>query len=44
MAPYLVAARAKRVLGSMLMRGFTTVRDAGGADSGIAEAVRQDDF
>jgi len=44
MSPYLVAARAKRVLGSMLMRGFTTVRDAGGADWGIAEAVRQDDF
>jgi imidazolonepropionase-like amidohydrolase len=44
MSPYLVAARAKRVLGSMLMRGFTTVRDAGGAEWGIAEAVRQDDF
>ena len=44
MSPYLVAARAKGVLASMLMRGFTTIRDAGGADSGIAEAVRQDDF
>ncbi len=44
MSPYLVAARAKRVLSSMLMRGFTTVRDAGGADWGLAEAVRQGDF
>jgi imidazolonepropionase-like amidohydrolase len=44
MSPYLVAARAKRILSSMLMRGFTTVRDAGGADWGLAEAVRQGDF
>ena len=37
----LVALQAGRVLRSMLMRGFTTVRDAGGADGGLAEAVAQ---
>jgi len=37
----LVALQAGRVLESMLMRGFTTVRDAGGADGGLAEAVAQ---
>jgi imidazolonepropionase-like amidohydrolase len=33
-------AYAGQVLKAMLMRGFTTVRDAGGADAGIAEAIR----
>lgn len=42
--PYLVAAEAKGVLEAMLMRGFTTVRDAGGADWGLAEAVRRGHF
>jgi imidazolonepropionase-like amidohydrolase len=37
----LVALEAGRVLEAMLRRGFTTVRDAGGADWGIAEAVRR---
>jgi imidazolonepropionase-like amidohydrolase len=37
----LVAHEAGRVLESMLRRGFTTVRDAGGADWGLAEAVRR---
>jgi len=36
----LVAFEAGRVLEAMLRRGFTTVRDAGGADWGLAEAVR----
>lgn len=40
-SPYLVAARAGRVLRGMLMRGFTTVRDAGGADSGLRQAVAE---
>jgi imidazolonepropionase-like amidohydrolase len=40
MPPYLVAAQAKTVLQGMLDRGFTTIRDAGGADWGLAEAVR----
>jgi imidazolonepropionase-like amidohydrolase len=37
----LVAMHAARILEGMLRRGFTTVRDAGGADWGIAEAVAQ---
>ena len=35
----LVANEARRILEKMLRRGFTTVRDAGGADYGLAEAV-----
>jgi imidazolonepropionase-like amidohydrolase len=35
----LLAARSSVVLGEMLRRGFTTVRDAGGADWGLAKAV-----
>jgi imidazolonepropionase-like amidohydrolase len=37
----LVTLRAARLLEGMLQRGFTTVRDAGGADAGIAEAVAE---
>ncbi len=37
----LVTMQAARVLQGMLRRGFTTVRDAGGADGGLAEAVAQ---
>jgi imidazolonepropionase-like amidohydrolase len=37
----LVTMQAGRVLEGMLRRGFTTVRDAGGADWGLAEAVAQ---
>jgi imidazolonepropionase-like amidohydrolase len=37
----LVTMQAGRVLEGMLRRGFTTVRDAGGADGGLAEAVEQ---
>ena len=33
------ALRAAGILGGMLRRGFTTVRDAGGADAGLARAV-----
>ncbi|HEX4213810.1 MAG TPA: amidohydrolase family protein [Candidatus Dormibacteraeota bacterium] len=36
-----VAARAARNMGEMLRRGFTTVRDAAGADGGLAEAVER---
>jgi imidazolonepropionase-like amidohydrolase len=36
-----VAIQAEKYLESMLMRGFTTVRDAGGADWGIADAVNK---
>jgi imidazolonepropionase-like amidohydrolase len=35
----LVAQEARRILEGMLRRGFTTVRDAGGADRGLAQAV-----
>lgn len=38
--PTLLTAKAAQVMEAMLMRGFTTVRDAGGADWGLAEAVR----
>lgn len=37
----LVAIRAEKVLEGMLLRGFTTVRDAGGADFGLAQAVEE---
>lgn len=37
----LTALRAAKNLKSMLMRGFTTVRDACGADFGLAAAVEQ---
>ncbi|MEX0807186.1 MAG: amidohydrolase family protein [Dongiaceae bacterium] len=42
--PYLVAAQAKGILEGMLARGFTTARDAGGAEWSIAEAVRRGHF
>lgn len=37
----LVAIEAARILERMLLRGFTSVRDAGGADYGLAQAVEQ---
>lgn len=40
-SPTYVTARAGRILEDMLMRGFTTVRDAGGADHGLARAVEE---
>ena len=39
-SPYYVAAQTSAHLRAMLHRGFTTVRDVGGADFGIARAVR----
>jgi imidazolonepropionase-like amidohydrolase len=38
-APSLVVAESSRIMRDMLMRGFTTVRDAAGADFGLQEAV-----
>jgi imidazolonepropionase-like amidohydrolase len=35
----LVVVQATKILEGMLRRGFTTVRDAGGADAGLAQAV-----
>jgi imidazolonepropionase-like amidohydrolase len=37
----LVALEARPIMENMLRRGFTTVRDAGGADWGIAQAVER---
>lgn len=37
--PSLITAQSKDVLAGMLARGFTTVRDAAGADFGLQEAV-----
>ena len=37
--PSLVVAESNRILRDMLLRGFTTVRDAAGADFGLQEAV-----
>jgi len=37
----LIALQAGRIMEEMLLRGFTTVRDAGGADWGIAQAVER---
>ena len=39
--PSLITAQATDVLEGMLMRGFTTVRDACGADFGLQEAVER---
>jgi imidazolonepropionase-like amidohydrolase len=37
-SPSYVAAHSVRIMGDMLERGFTTVRDASGADYGLADA------
>jgi len=37
--PSLITAEAGRIMSDMLMRGFTSVRDAAGADFGLQEAV-----
>lgn len=40
-SPFYTAIRAMPILEGMLQRGFTTVRDGGGADFGIARAVEE---
>jgi imidazolonepropionase-like amidohydrolase len=40
----LTTAQSKDILGGMLMRGFTTVRDAGGADTGLVQAIERGHF
>jgi imidazolonepropionase-like amidohydrolase len=40
-SPMYVAAQSAKVLKGMLKRGFTTVRDVGGADFGLARAVEE---
>jgi len=41
LSPFYVSAKAGEILHGMLLRGFTTVRDAGGADWGLAKAVAE---
>ena len=43
-SPSYVTARASKALYGTLMRGFTTVRDGGGADYGLAQAVAEGYF
>ncbi len=40
-APSLLTAQSSQILREMLHRGFTTVRDAAGADFGLQEAVQR---
>ena len=40
-SPAYVAGQAGKIMKGMLMRGFTTVRDVGGADFGLARAVEE---
>lgn len=40
-SPFYVSAAAASIMGGMLDRGFTTVRDVGGAEFGLARAVRE---
>ena len=42
--PSLIAARSSLLMHDMLMRGFTTVRDLGGADRGLQVAVEEGAF
>lgn len=39
--PSYIAAHTANIMGRMLDRGFTTVRDVGGADAGTAQAQRE---
>jgi len=43
-SPLYTAARASRIMEGMLMRGFTTVRDCGGADYGLSDSVNEGYF
>jgi imidazolonepropionase-like amidohydrolase len=43
-APSLIAAQSKDIMERMLMRGFTTVRDAAGADFGLVQAIERGHF
>jgi len=42
--PSLVTAQSKDIMERMLLRGFTTVRDAAGADFGLVQAVERGHF
>jgi imidazolonepropionase-like amidohydrolase len=43
-SPAYVAARASRALAGMLARGFTSIRDVGGGETGLARAVEEGYF
>lgn len=43
-SPYYIAARASQIMEGMLRRGFTSVRDVGGADWGLAKAITEGIF
>jgi imidazolonepropionase-like amidohydrolase len=43
-APSLIVAKTAAIMRDMLHRGFTTVRDAGGADFGLQEAIAKGFF
>ncbi|GLQ05893.1 metal-dependent hydrolase family protein [Sneathiella chinensis] len=40
-SPSYVAARSGQILSGMLSRGFTTVRDCGGADYGLVQSIEE---
>ncbi len=40
-SPFYVSSKAGEIMNQMLRRGFTTVRDVGGADHGLARAVEE---
>ncbi|MGI4857334.1 MAG: amidohydrolase family protein, partial [Janthinobacterium lividum] len=40
----LITAQSKDIVEAMLARGYTTVRDAGGADSGLVQAIELGHF
>ncbi|MDZ5077356.1 amidohydrolase family protein [Nesterenkonia sp. HG001] len=40
-SPFYVGAQGSQIMRSMLARGFTTVRDVGGADHGVSRAVAE---
>ncbi|ESR25920.1 metal-dependent hydrolase family protein [Lutibaculum baratangense] len=40
-SPFYVSAKAGEIMNGMLRRGFTSVRDVGGADHGLARAVEE---
>lgn len=43
-SPYYLAHKAAHLMGDMLSRGFTSVRDAGGADFGLAASANENLF
>ena len=40
----LITAQSKTIMEQMLLRGYTSVRDAGGADAGLVQAIEEGHF